>query len=398
VSHADPSPAPATLADVLADVDGLATVVALDVGEPVEAVRPAVEHAARLLAKAAGAEVAMAEMLQAGVAAARAGVPRARLLDRYLTTAWAVWEAAVARGVTDQAQLLALAGRLLHGVDLTASALAEGYATVDRETIERDARARLAFLQELLGAVATDRVGRARLRRLAVRYGLDPDGTYQLIGLAVGDRSEPADTDERLARVAAIAGPPSAAVRAAGGLPLPQVLGWRGWLIVLASPGWAGLARLREAMPEVVTDRPWTAIVAAPVSGIADLPGSLSVLTDALRAAELVGHREWQEGPGAMAVEELLIADRDLTEAAVRHELGPILADERMGEELVETLEVYLACGSNMREAARRLHLAHRTVAYRLERVEQLLGGPIDGPRHGRLAVALLGWRSLKGA
>jgi DNA-binding PucR family transcriptional regulator len=51
-----------------------------------------------------------------------------------------------------------------------------------------------------------------------------------------------------------------------------------------------------------------------------------------------------------------------------------------------------------MREAARQLHLAHRTVAYRLERVEQLLGGPIDGPRHARLAVALLGWRSLKGA
>ena len=76
-----------------------------------------------------------------------------------------------------------------------------------------------------------------------------------------------------------------------------------------------------------------------------------------------------------MAVEELLIADRALTEAAVAYELGPILADERMGEELVETLEVYLACGSNMRETARRLHLAHRTVAYRLERVEQLLGG-----------------------
>lgn len=79
------------------------------------------------------------------------------------------------------------------------------------------------------------------------------------------------------------------------------------------------------------------------------------------------------------------------------HELGPVLADERMGEELLETLDAYLSCGSDMRETARRLHLAHRTVAYRLERIEQLLGHPIEGPSYARLTVALLGWRSLRG-
>jgi DNA-binding PucR family transcriptional regulator len=149
-------------------------------------------------------------------------------------------------------------------------------------------------------------------------------------------------------------------------------------------------------MPSIVTDRPWTAIVGEPVMGIEALPGSLGALTDALRAAELVGHRGWQEGPGALAVEEMLMADRALTEAAVQHELGRILADERMGEELVRTLDVYLGCGSNMRETARRLHLAHRTVAYRLARVEALLGHPIDDGSHARLTVALLGWRSLR--
>ena len=148
---------------------------------------------------------------------------------------------------------------------------------------------------------------------------------------------------------------------------------------------WSGTGRGRRSWRH-----PWR--------GIAELPGSLTLLTDALRAGELVGHRGWQDGPGALAVEGLLIADRSLTEAAVRHELGPILADERMGVELVETLDVYLSCGSNMRETARRLHLAHRTVAYRLARIEQLLGHPIDGPGHGRLAVALLGWRSLREA
>ena len=32
----------------------------------------------------------------------------------------------------------------------------------------------------------------------------------------------------------------------------PQVLGWRGWLVVLTPAGWSGMGRLRDAMPEVV--------------------------------------------------------------------------------------------------------------------------------------------------
>jgi hypothetical protein len=43
-----------------------------------------------------------------------------------------------------------------------------------------------------------------------------------------------------------------------------------------------------------------------------------------------------------------------------------------------------------MREAARRLSLANRTAADRLERVEGLLGAPLDDAARRRLAVALL--------
>ena len=69
---------------------------------------------------------------------------------------------------------------------------------------------------------------------------------------------------------------------------------------------------------------------------------------------------------------------------------GPLLADERLGTELVETLQVYFDAGENMRETARRLHLANRTVAYRLEKIEALLGGPLDDERRRRVAVALM--------
>ena len=85
-----------------------------------------------------------------------------------------------------------------------------------------------------------------------------------------------------------------------------------------------------------------------------------------------------------------LLASRELGASAVSRELGALLADERMGEELVETLQVYFDSGENMRETARRMHLANRTVAYRLERIETLLGGPLDGELRRRLSVALL--------
>ena len=69
-----------------------------------------------------------------------------------------------------------------------------------------------------------------------------------------------------------------------------------------------------------------------------------------------------------------------------------------MGDELVETLRVYFDAGENMRETARRLHLANRTVAYRLTRIQHLLGHPIDGATRQRLVIALLARRILDGA
>ena len=68
-----------------------------------------------------------------------------------------------------------------------------------------------------------------------------------------------------------------------------------------------------------------------------------------------------------------------------------------MGEELVETLQTYFDCGYNRRETARRLHLADRTVAYRLEREEDLLGHELEGEAGRRLIVALM-LRRLGGA
>jgi DNA-binding PucR family transcriptional regulator len=80
--------------------------------------------------------------------------------------------------------------------------------------------------------------------------------------------------------------------------------------------------------------------------------------------------------------------------AAVDRELGPLLESSR-GSVLVETLEAYLGERENVRAAARRLGIAPRTVAYRLERIERLLGVRLDADRRLRLAATLFARRVL---
>lgn len=45
-----------------------------------------------------------------------------------------------------------------------------------------------------------------------------------------------------------------------------------------------------------------------------------------------------------------------------------------LGENLVETLQAYFACGTNVRRVAARLHTHYNTVAQRLRRIEALTG------------------------
>src|SRR5437763_195699 len=86
----------------------------------------------------------------------------------------------------------------------------------------------------------------------------------------------------------------------------------------------------------------------------------------------------------------LVLAQNPLTiERYVDHVLGPLLADERGHDVLLQTLEAYLARAS-VKEAAADLHLHRHTVLYRLGKIKELLGSDLDAPatRH-RLQLAL---------
>jgi hypothetical protein len=397
-------------------VDATVATVAADVGEPVEAIRPAVELIARLLSEARDLDSAMASLRADGEAGAHAGLLTERLLDRYLSTLWAMWELRE-QEPWDRAVLVHLARRLLHAGDVIVAAVASGYRAVDRELVARDVEARRAFLEELLGAVGLDAAGAGRMRRHALARGLDPDGWFRLVAVAAEGSDEA--FDDAVGRLGTGLGILSAGERARTGLTLPQVIGWRGRIVVLARGDWPGLPRLHTALDAVLGDRPpagtsrlaireedasqtdgeagapWTAVVGPVVTGVEALAPALHALIDTLRTAERLGHRGWLDHPNELAVERLMFIDDELLGEVVHHELGPIMADARMGAELVETLDVYFEVGENMRETARRLHLANRTVAYRLERIETLLGGPLDGTRRERLVVALMARRLL---
>jgi len=79
-----------------------------------------------------------------------------------------------------------------------------------------------------------------------------------------------------------------------------------------------------------------------------------------------------------------------LAERFVAHSLGPLMNPKvRNREQLLETLEAYLAKGS-VKDAASTLGLHRHTVLYRLEKLKELLGGDLDVPANRlRLQLAL---------
>jgi hypothetical protein len=384
---------------VAREVDAISEAVAKDVGESPEDVRADVELVLTLLATPEQerpiADTASKRLMKRGAEAAIEGLPTERLIDRYMSALPAIWD--VARDLHPEPVALNEVGAwLLRGADLAAMAIAEGYTEADRTIVARDSVARRAFLEELLSNVVLDDESTSRLRRLASRYGLDPGGSYRIVAItphhaAVDDEAH--DLAERLAsRVGGLSSADRVGSRT-GGVRLPQVIAWRRRILVVARADWPGIPQLRSALEELA--RGWVAVASRRVDGIDELPASVAHVIDTLRTAGRMSRTGWIDDPDDLAVERLLLLDETLLRAVVERELGALLAVPRMGDELVETLRVYFEAGENMRETARRMHLAARTVAYRLERIEEVLGRPIDGEIRPRLSVALLAYLAL---
>jgi PucR C-terminal helix-turn-helix domain len=358
-----------------------------------------------------------------GAIAARADRPLVIMQHRYAVTRRLIWRhcvEAMQAGRLDPGRLAAFGRFLLLWNELTALAVTDGYRIAERDILARAVEARRGALQEVLGVVADDAAGQARLRRVAVRHGLNPDRAYRLVAIAPSPESDPTpeqpgigeDDLELLAgRVGHLVGSTAPGAEGVGaGIRLPAVLPLMGRICILAREDWAGLTRVPSALdnvlgslaaaarsrkgrkgdPPEVGQAAWVAIGSRPIDGVGALAGTYADLVDATRTAQRLGLRGWIPDPEQLALERLLLADQNLAEATVHRELGPLLADERFGGELIETLQAYFDASENVTAAARRLNLATRTVAYRLEKIESLLGHPLDGDNARRLSTALM--------
>ena len=145
------------IASIRSNPDKVIADVALDVGEPEGVVRRAVESSLRLIVNGDATSAASSEFRRVGAAAAREGVPSARVFDRYASSAWVIWGAASADEALGREDLRTLGTMLMRGLDHAASAVAQGYAEVDREVIARDAARRRALFDELVTTPPLDR-------------------------------------------------------------------------------------------------------------------------------------------------------------------------------------------------------------------------------------------------
>lgn len=352
---------------------------------------PAFEQVLDLVAEPVPTPAQIASWRDEGIRLARAGAATERVLDGYLSLNWAIWEVVMQQEGILREVVLDFADRLLRGLDDAIAAISQGYVRVEVELAAAHSHERRAVLEEILTAPRATPEDRARIRRRSERHGLAPDDIYRLVLVSatqVGEEDVDAAVDDLERRIRV----PASSHRGKPGIRLPVVLEWRGRVLVFTKNEWTGESRLREALPKALGSD-YIALDSGPVEGCEGLADALADVEYALGVATSLGRSGWIGDPGGLALETTFLLDEALVRAAVERELGALLADTRMGEELIETLEVYLGSRQNTRETARRLHLAPRTVAYRLERIETLLGHDLDGDAAMRLSTALLALR-----
>lgn len=148
---------------------------------------------------------------------------------------------------------------------------------------------------------------------------------------------------------------------------------WWGWLGWRAAPGDDVLARICAA-----DTRGALVGLGEPGIGRAGFRRSHQQARDAERTARLSG----APAPGVVRhrdveVAGLLCVDPERARRLVATRLGALAARDETCARLRETLRTFLACGRSKTGAAERLHVHHKTVAYRVAQAEALLGRSI---------------------
>lgn len=159
-----------------------------------------------------------------------------------------------------------------------------------------------------------------------------------------------------------------------------SLFGWISW-----SGGTWG-----EALRDVAVPKGIHCAWGAPQQGVDGFRASHLEALEARRVGEAVGLTNRAEPVLFDDVAVASLASRDLASASafVVRQLGRLASGDESGVRLLETLRIYLDELASPTRTARRLHVHPNTVVKRVERIEAVLGRPVD-PASLSLRVAV---------
>lgn len=337
----------------------------------------------------------LAAIRELGRRAAEREVAARRMVDLYIWAAADLWRT-VPAGVRTRGRdaVSAAAEAVLYTVDDAVAALIEGYDAERRGMIRREEVARSEFIDDLLR-------GDSDVAGLAERgepFGLDFSIAHQVAVATSGGR---------LVDEVAIAGvlERSIAERYAGRDVL--VTSKEGQFVIVAPGSASGRPTapqpadvgtvVREVLDRTRKKARWQVAAGRAYPGVFGVARSYEEAREALRLSEILQLPMDVVRAHDLLVYRVLARDQAAISDLVQAVLGP-LANARSGAEpLLSTLATYYECGEVATETARRMHVAVRTVTYRLARIAQLTGyDPNDPGTRFALHVAVLGARLLR--
>jgi sugar diacid utilization regulator len=261
-------------------------------------------------------------------------------------------------------------------------------------------RAQVAFEQRLRGDVVGDLIARSyasvgSITARAARIGLDLSVPCDVLVVRI---DEPAGIDDTLGGERLTELRRRFADVLQGAANPGTVITIHGEAAVILAPAGEDARRpvealaadLVEMLGEQIPELGFSAAIGDRCSSPDDYQASYRLAMGALDATAKLGRPGQVVNAADLGVSRLLISAVDTRElhGFANRSLGPLLQGGDRRGELLATLEAYVDAGFNQREAARRSFVHFNTVAYRLRRIEEMLGVNLDDPR-ARLDLTL---------
>ncbi len=157
---------------------------------------------------------------------ARSGASSTHVIDGYLSLSWAMWEIVMHHSTIDREAVLELALRMMKGIDRATTAVVDGYVRYEVNDSMARGQHHRAVIEDVLTSRRTTPEDRARIRRRASRYGMDPDGHYRLVLIVLAKDGELAEGSmaETIRRLEPYVTPPSR--KPGSGIRLPFMTEW----------------------------------------------------------------------------------------------------------------------------------------------------------------------------